>query len=176
MRARGVTPRGGAALVALVAYLAAGAGCGDTKTAPIQPYHPTAPSYTPEELRASLDYLKFYGITFDVSVALYRDFMPQSPPEGQPLTAHLTVVATGESRFPDGITSAYVWVLNGDEIWSSWMEPLGDGGVANQRRYFAGGGPLWDPGLLVDVVVGLRTSPTSVHLVLIRDVKILRTD
>ena len=40
------------------------------------------------------------------------------------------------------------------------------------RNYLAAGGPFWDPGIVVDVVIGVRASSGKVSLALFRDVLI----
>ncbi len=138
--------------------------------------HPI-PDVTLQELREAPQDLKFGGVTFAVDVDLWRDFQPVSPPDGQPLAVRAVVTAQGAAAFPDDITSAYAWVIMGGVYWASWMESQGaPGATPNARSYRADGGPKWGPLVVVDVVVGLRSSGSVLHLVRIPDVTIERID
>jgi len=164
------------AIACAAAFLLA-AGCSDAPKDPVRPIVHPVPEHSTQELLAAPEDLKFSGITFDVSVTLWRDFQPVSPPEGRGLAAAVEATALGEPTFPSEIVSAYVWVLHGDDRWESWLKPLGSpAGDPATMRYLAADGPLWGPGIDVDVVVGLRTASSAVHLVKIAGVPITRTD
>ena len=133
----------------------------------------TQPSLTVEQLLAAPDSLLVDGMKISTDVYLNRDFMPLSPPEGRPLVGIVYLNGTPPGTFPDSVSGVYLWAIrDSSEVWSAtmrfqWLEWPND-----RRNYYAGEGPLWDPGILVDVVIGVRTSPTKVALVLIRDVLI----
>ena len=83
---------------------------------------------------------------------------------------------TPAGSFPDSVLDVYAWVIReSSDVWAAALSFQGVG-LDGARHYYSGGGPLWDPGILVDVVVGVRTSPSSVSLVLLRDVSIHRSD
>ena len=75
---------------------------------------------------------------------------------------------------PASASDVYIWVIrDSSDVWCTtmkfqWIEAYRDSAL----NYWAGGGPKWDTGTLVDVVIGVRTSPTDVPLVLIRRVPI----
>jgi hypothetical protein len=152
-------------------------GCSGKTENPVAPEIHPVPAVTFQQLRDAPENLKFDGVTFTVDVELWRDFMPPAPADGRPLAARAVVTAENTGAYPANITSAYVWVVSGGVFWASWMEETGaPPGAPNARIYRADGGPLWGPNVLVDVVVGLRTSGANLHLVQIPDVVISRTD
>jgi hypothetical protein len=162
---------------AYVAALLLAAGCNDAPKDPIRPIVHPVPEFSTQELLAAPEALKFSGIAFDVTAALWRDFQPVSPPEGRGLAAAVEATALGEPVYPSEIVSAYVWVLWGDDRWESWLKPQGSpAGEPATMRYGAADGPLWGPGIEVEVVVGFRTSSSVVHLVKIPGVPVTRTD
>jgi hypothetical protein len=170
-------PAAVAAFAAFAALAAFGAGCGedDAATKPPAPLPP--PAYTIAELLAAPLDLKFEGITFEVEVELWRDFMPPSEPDGRPMAAFATVTAVGALDWPAEITTLYVYVVKESEVWASKMERDASGvRPPNQRLYVARDGPKWGPGIAVDVVIGIRTTNGVVHLVRIPEVLIRRSD
>ncbi len=107
---------------------------------------------------------------------LWRDFMPISPPDGQPLAASVTIRAADSSEIPVNITPLRLWVIKSEsEVWET------DILAENIRRYDgvvefpASGGPLWEPGITVQVVVEL-TKEDGVYFLRSSDVVIHRTD
>lgn len=152
-------------------------GCGDEGDVTTKPPAPSPPSYTISELLAAPVELKFGGITYEVGVELWRDFMPPTPADGSPLAAHARILAVGALDWPADITTIYVYVVKGAEVWASKMERVAAPTLpANERLYAAREGPKWDTGIRVDVVIGVRTSNGVVHLVRTPDVLIQRSD
>jgi hypothetical protein len=90
---------------------------------------------------------------FHLETLLWRDFMPISPPDGQPLMAVARLVS--DAPIPDDVKLVHLWVVNGNQVWSTRFaeEPIVSG---NTIEGFARGGPKWGPGISVDVVVGVR--------------------
>ncbi|HEU4334548.1 MAG TPA: hypothetical protein VFT32_08660 [Candidatus Eisenbacteria bacterium] len=170
-------PAGLAALAALAMLAAFAAGCGGDDAATNPPAPPPPPSFTVSELLAAPLDLKFDGITYEVEVELWRDFMPPSEPDGRPMAAFALVTAVGALDWPAEITTLYVYVVKDGEVWASKMERDASGArPANQRLYVARDGPKWGPGITVDVVIGIRTTNGVIHLVRTPDVLIRRSD
>ena len=97
------------------------------------------------------------GATVRAEAALWRDFAPSSPPDGQPLVATLRIQTADGSSIPSTLITDSVWLYNGAAVWATAV-------VEEQPRsasYFdvvARNGPKWGPGIEVDVVVRLRDS------------------
>jgi hypothetical protein len=166
-----------ASAASCAAILGALAGCGGDTNVATKPILHAVPAIPVETLLAAPEELKFGGVSFTVDATLTRDFMPISPPEGRPLAAAVTVAANGVSEFPSDVVAAYLWAILGTDAWGAWLKPTGSlQGDPATRTYAAKDGPLWGPGIDVDVVVGLQTSGGTLHLVKIPGVPIDRTD
>jgi len=169
-----------------VIALAAGSGCSDKKvTAPNPPsagigqppapfIHPPPgiPNLTVAQLLAAPDSLRLADTTtaIPVSVILWRDYFSDHV-SGSPMYA----VALFSPPYSDP-TDAYLWVIrDSSDVWSTTMRfqfieyPTNDYNYY-AYNYYASGGPKWGPGAYVDVVIGVRRSPTDVRLVLLRHV------
>jgi len=126
------------------------------------------PSLTISELLASPESLLVDGVKLSANVYLNRDFFPQSPPQGRPLAAFVFLNGSPAGTLPPSVSDVYVWAIrDSSEVWRA-AAPFEfiDWSRNGAYEFIASDGPLWDPGILVDVVVGVRTSPTSVSLVL----------
>jgi hypothetical protein len=120
----------------------------------------------PSGLREAPTSITLVGQPFELTVYLYRDFMPSSPPDGRPLVAVV--------RLPDHLTAVSVeriWVIFGNEIWGGDTEQ-----VPGTQDWVARDGPKWGPGVGVDVVARLREGDGEAVLVRAADRLIQRTD
>ena len=55
---------------------------------------------------------------------------------------------------PDNISVTYLWVINGSEVWrTESTDEAGAGTPAYMIEKIARGGPKWDTGINVDVIV-----------------------
>lgn len=115
-----------------------------------------------EELKTAPTELSYGGNTVVLTVGLNRDFMPGSPAYGTRLTG-IVSINTPALR-PD-----LVWVINGDEVWQTE-------GQSSEGYYLVTGGPKWDTGILVDVVVRLIDEQGSSYLLRVSGVMIQRSD
>ena len=95
------------------------------------------------------------GTPLRAQASLIRDFMPAVPPGGPPLTAGIRIQTADNSTIPAIVTADSAWLYNGSHVWGT--------AVVEERprsgSYFdlvARGGPTWEPGTEVDVVVRLR--------------------
>lgn len=136
------------------------------------------PSLTVDELLAAPDSLLVDGMRLSAQVELYRDFMPFSPPEGRPLVAYALLNGSPPDSVPPSVSVVYSWVIRDSlEVWSRTMSlQMIDPSRNGAHIYQARDGPLWGPGITVDVVIGVRTSPAIVSLVLLRGEPILRSE
>jgi len=130
--------------VALVAGLSSGCGAS-----------PTMPGTTVGELRAAPIVATIDGARIELQVDLWRDFQPISPPGGKGLRVSLSL-PDNAARF----TVERIWVLSGEEVWDSAATAL-----PGSTTWTAGEGPLWGPGITVDVVAQIRGPGGTVALV-----------
>ena len=163
----------GGVLIVALALVAAGCSDDDNRLKPPPPSG--LPSMTVDELLASPDTLRAGGMMLSAELYLGRDFMPVAPPEGWPLVAFALLNGSPPGNFPPSVSDVYVWVIrDSSEVWGATMSFQGiDPSRNGAHSYYAAEGPLWGPGILVDVVIGVRTSPTEVSLALFRDVRII---
>jgi hypothetical protein len=149
-------------------------GCeGGTKViAPAMP-----PPVSMDLLRVAPDTLTLNGYPTIVAPNLWRDFMPSSPPDGEPLAASATFYPISEPDFSNNVSAAYVWVVKGDEVWQAGMKSDDPTRYPhNEVVWIAGGGPKWGPGIQVDVIIGLMIENRGLQLVRSTGITITRTD
>src|SRR5262245_35779661 len=158
----------------LMLWTLVGVGCeGGTKL--LAPAVPLPVSI--DHLRAAPDTLSLVGYQSVIAADLYRDFMPNSPPDGRPLTAVVTFSLISASDFSREVKAAYVWVLNGNEVWKAVME------MQDPNRYphdqvvlIARDGPKWGPGIEVEVILGLTIEGRGLQFVKLPNETIARVD
>jgi len=89
---------------------------------------------------------------------VYRDFMPGGPAGGSGLIAGCLITAEDGQPYPFGLDADKVWVIAGDEIWEGdFTEEAGPPSLnrLDQLQKVARGGPQWQPGTEIEVVVRL---------------------
>lgn len=153
-------------------------GCWDGHhrlVAPAPP--PSMPVLTIGQLLASPDSLLVDGTPLTADILLVRDFSLGSPPGGSPLAAFAALNGSPPGSWPASISDVYIWVIrDSTEVWSKTMSfYLIDSSRHDAHTYVALGGPLWDPFIVVDVVIGVRTSATKVSLARFRNVQIQKS-
>ncbi len=114
---------------------------------------------------------------YTLGTYLWRDFMPISPPDGQPLIALVTILATDLLPFPSDLDADRLYVINGEEAWVVDL-PARQGLLLPdyQLDKIARDGPKWGPAITVDVVVRLVETGGGGYLLRAADQMILRTD
>jgi hypothetical protein len=144
--------------IALLSTLAAVAACSQRS--------PTAPdSERPTELRAAPTTVAVGGKTLTVQTALWRDFMPVSPPDGKPLIAVAQVRTSDGSAVPEHVRADAIWVLHGTEMWMATpIEERTRAETAPSYEVVARDGPKWGPDVTVDVVLRLRDASGQAFL------------
>jgi hypothetical protein len=132
------------------------------------------PLLTIDQLIVSPDSLLVDGMHLTADIYLNRDFMPFSPPNGRPMTAWVGLNGSPPGSWPASVSGVYIWVIRDSS--NVWATPMSfdsiDLGRKGAHTYRAGNGPLWDPGILVYVVLGLRSSPTKVSFCLFHGVPV----
>jgi len=132
------------------------------------------PVLTIDQLLASPDSLVVDGMPLTVSIYLYRDFFPISPPNGRPMTAFVTLDGSPPGSWPASVSDVYIWVIrDSSEVWRTTMPFVFLYGSAH--AFQGTDGPLWDPGILVDVVIGVRSSPNKVSRAIFHSVTVTKT-
>lgn len=101
---------------------------------------------------------------YRLETSLWRDFMPISPPDGKPLIVVIKVIPNDSLKFPSNMDADHLWVVNGQEIWST---SFSDEEVPQDEyilEKIARNGPKWDPGITVDVIIRLVVNNHSTYL------------
>jgi hypothetical protein len=119
-----------------------------------------------EKLLSAPDTIDIEGEKIILNTYLWRDFMPVSPPDGKPLIALLMIESVDSSDISGFINPEAVYVVNGNEVWSSFFEDeIPPDNSPFRLTRIARDGPKWGPGIFVDVIVLLNVG---------RDKKLLR--
>jgi hypothetical protein len=132
--------------------------------------------YTLAQLRAAAAEATIHGRLLELRAYLWRDFMPISPPNGRPLIANVDVQSVDGGSLPDGLSVERAWFLNGALVWSASPSELRTVDDGRSIEVVFRNGPLWGPGIAVDVVIGLRDSSGDRYLISRREQKIERTE
>jgi hypothetical protein len=127
----------------------------------------TVPSLPLETLLAAPLQVSVGSRIMTLEPFVWRDFMPVSPPGGTELMANCLITAEDGQPYPSGLDADKIWVIAGDEVWEGvFTEEAGPPGPTRlyQLQKLAYGGPKWDVGTEVEVVVRLRPSTGSPQL------------
>lgn len=135
------------------------------------------PTVTPPVEPRAPDRVTIGGRAYRVAEAsAWRDFMPVSEPGGKPLAVVVRVAAEDGRAFPADITADHLWVY-GPTTWelaTVEVRRAPEGGTpASQIEVFVNGGPKWDPGTEVEIVVRLRAG-NATYLLRVSGVAIQR--
>ena len=129
--------------------------------------NPTAPSFSLDELLTAPVAIDIDGRTFTLETYVWRDFMPPSEPAGSLLAVVVYLTAVDGQPFPGKIDATRLWVVHGQEIWeTTFVEESRPRSPARQDQLekSAAGGPRWDVGAEVDVVVRVTVSASVPRL------------
>ena len=143
------------------------------------PVSPVPPDISIDELLAVPDTVMVQSTTLTLSTAIWRDFMPFSPPDGKPLIATAYVDAIDTVTFPSSIRADAIWIVYAGEVWKSFFTseiPPPNPLTPNRLERIARNGPKWGPDVYVDVVVRILDSQGNAHLVRAAHQWIGRTD
>jgi hypothetical protein len=126
---------------------------------------PVTPSVPLNDLLTAPLAVEINGRQFTLETYLWRDFMPGStPPDGSLLGAVVYLTAVDGQPFPAETDSNRIWVVNGEEVWettfASESRPRSPAHL-NQLQKYASGGPRWDVGAQVEVVVRVTVSTAA---------------
>ena len=150
------------------------AGCSDNEAPPNGPDPAPSgiPNLTVAELLAAPDSLIADSLLTYGEPYLNRDFMPFANPK--PVTASMFFQGYPDAAvLPSWASEIYLWAIrDSSEVWATKLTVSTFDVARSAYQYEAWSDRYWDPGIQVNVVIGVRTSPTTVSLVLFRDVTI----
>jgi len=118
--------------------------------------NPLFPSLPLDDLLTAPQVVEINGRQFKLETFVWRDFMPIIEPDGSRLNAIVYLTAVDGQPFPDEIGSDRIWLINGEKFWEttfSGEERPRDAEHLYQIVKVANGGPRWDVGTEVEVVV-----------------------
>lgn len=120
-------------------------------------YDPAAIEWLLEE---SCDTIRIDSMKYILEAYLYRDFMPVSPPEGRPMVSLNCLVALDSTEIPRAINLIKQFVIYHDTIWVKDYEKddYDDTTRTYQLCRVSKNGPMWEPGVLVDVIAEIYNS------------------
>ncbi|MBE0712790.1 MAG: hypothetical protein IH583_10430 [Candidatus Aminicenantes bacterium] len=122
---------------------------------------PVTPSLPLNDLLRAPLAVEINSCQLTLETFLYRDFMPGENSGGSLLIANAYLTAADGQPFPAEIDSDRIWVVNGEEIWETTFTAEArprDSLHLNQLGKTAWGGPRWDVGAQVEVVVRVTSS------------------
>jgi hypothetical protein len=119
------------------------------------------------DLLAAPEQIEIDDRKYILETYLWRDFMPPTPPDGQPLIALIWVTATDSLAFPPTIDADRLWIVNDELVWEtefSCEERPDDPNRIHQLEKIARDGPKWGPSIQVEVIVRVADSQDSTYL------------
>jgi len=145
------------------------AGCG---------WPPWPPTEVPiSELLDAPEMLALDNRIFTLYACPNRDFQPHCPPDGYPMSVYVQVYSDDSLPCPQDLDADKVWVIrrSARKVWEADLRDVTGWNPFGFLRKVASGGPKWDPGLKVDVIVRLCWSDGSAWLIRAADVEISQT-
>ena len=127
----------------------------------------------------ALDTLMIGSNSFVLDAYLWRDFMPISPENGQPMISINWLVSTDLAKIPDNISMVKQYVFFEDKIWIAEYENEAPAPSlpAYKLERISRNGPKWGPKIYVDVISNIYDSKTNKNYYIERKgVYVERTD
>jgi len=142
-------------------------GCKGVKVAPDKISLITAP-----------EQIEIAGRKYLQETAVWRDFMPMTPPEGSSLMVVVKIIVADSLEFPAHLNADRLWVINDKkDVWETEFTGENRGAEPNKLEKSASNGPKWGPGIEVDVVTRIVNVKTGKSFLLRASrQKITRTD
>ncbi len=141
--------------------------------------NPLTPSVPIGNLLEAPDQIEINSRIYVLETYLWRDFMPPVQPGGSDLRAVLLITAADLMPFSDDVDSDRLWVIRGEGYWEtgySGQNRPRDGGHLHQIEKWANGGPKWETGIEVQVVVRILTTRGDTYLLRSANQLINRTE
>lgn len=137
------------------------------------------PDISVSQLLSSPDTITLDGTQLYLTSYLNRDFMPMSPPDGQPLFAQCIITSTDTLDITKSISADAVWIVYQSQVWKSWLSSPTNPPDTKWRNCVAKvalNGPKWGPHVNVDVIVRVIDSKRRTQLLRASDQWIGRTE
>ncbi|MCP4581735.1 MAG: hypothetical protein GY839_08945 [candidate division Zixibacteria bacterium] len=135
---------------------------------------PTGPD-VPEQVFQAPHRAHIDGYSFELEANLNRDFMTACPPGGRPMSAFITVQEIQSQPITRTLRVDMIWVINGNEAWHSSLNDYEGNRDSTRIQAFTGGGPKWETGIRVTVVVRLVDEDSNYYLLRASDQLIRRS-
>ncbi len=107
-----------------------------------------------ESLLAAPTEVTFANRRYQLESYVWRDFMPSTSPDASGLMASVRLTSKDQGATPPALTVRRLWVIQDEAVWETPVQQLPrlpqDAIEATAR-----GGPTWEPGSAVEVVVQL---------------------
>jgi hypothetical protein len=136
---------------------------------------PTVPSISLETLLAAPLRVHVGLRAMTLEPFVWRDFMPGGSVGGSDLMANCLITAEDDKPYPSGLDADKIWVINGDDVWEGdFTKEAGppDQTRLHQLQKIAYGGPKWEVGTEIEVVVRLIPSTGTRQLLRATGLKI----
>jgi len=132
-------------------------------------------NYTEPGIYTALEEVTIENLNFSLETYMWRDFMPISPPDGKPLIVIIKIHAIGVVVFPSTLNLERIWLIYGTDVISAL--PTNESSVyGNIFKMVFRDGPKWGPGIVIDVVVKLKSVDFNYYYLLALNQPIYRTD
>lgn len=159
-------------IVALVFALVIVGGCSDADD--IEGFVTRA--WSPEQIAALPDSVTIGDHVLHVVGQANRDFMPISPPDGNPLTTGADLMSSAGGRLDWTPNRPVIYVVHGDRMWIVDAHARQSSATSDLLwSYYASDGPKWPPGALVDIVLEFDVAPGDRRRIIDRRVVITRS-
>ncbi len=130
------------------------------------------------DLSTARDTIRIAGVDLILETYLWRDFMPVSPKDGKPLRAVVNLIPVNKPSLPQDVMMDKIWIVNDQETWSDSLSYVGQkvtGAKLSKLEMMVQGGPKWEPGTLVKVIVQVKDDQGKIFLLQAKDQPIHRT-
>ena len=126
----------------------------------------------------AVDTLIIESNSFVLNAYLWRDFQPESPPNGKPMISINWLIDVNSAKIPDNISMLKQYVIYQDSIWiSDYESEIRPSQPEYKIEKMSRNGPEWGPKVYVDVVSQIYDSNTDkTHYLVFKNVFIERTD
>lgn len=120
-----------------------------------------------QDLLDAPEQIEIDGREYILETYLWRDFMPPTPPDGQPLIALIWVTAIDSLPFPSSIDANRLYIVNDELLWETLFS--GEARPQNPNREhqlekIAREGPKWGPNIQVEVIVRVVDEENNTYL------------
>jgi hypothetical protein len=125
----------------------------------------------------SVDTIMISTHRYILDAYLWRDFMPISPPDGQPLSSINWLIDIDTLDIPLNIDLKEQYVIYNDSIWIADYEDEIHTTPSYKIEKISRNGPKWGPKIYVDIVSKIHDSNTNTDYFLkLKNIYIKRTD